>query len=873
MSEDKNRKTPKLAVWLLKLVARPDDYYFALGDLDQIYSSILRDRTRLAARFWIWWEIIRSLPGFARNSLYWSTVMLGNYLKITWRNARRQTGYFVIKIAGLAVGLACSLMIMLWVQHELSFDTYHSKADRIYRSCLDIQIGSPMKFPASSPPMGPVMVEEFPEVLASVSFTNRNRTAITTGDRQFFEDRAAYSQNSLFEIFDLPLVLGDRSKALTEPYTVTISRSAADRFFGDLHPIGQTLRFEGADDYTVTGVFEDFPSNSHINYHVIRSFETLVMTMPDWANDWSNFYLVTYLLLEKGADYRELEKKMPGFIERNFGDLKSQGVGHMAIYFQPLKDIYLRSGFSQDYNIAGNVTYVYGFTAIAFFILLIACVNFVNLTTARSVNRAREVGLRKALGADRSKLVGQFLCEAVLYCLLALVMALILVELVLPVFNDLARVRVSLNMQTHPEMLLALLGGAVLIGLLAGTYPALYLSAFNPTRTLKHTQLSRRSGANIRSVLVVFQFCISIILIIGTLTVFGQISYMKNRNLGFIGEQVLVIPAANIHLSGDSRSFLNELGEIAGVTAVNSSSCVPGKTMLRSFYWPEGSSDDDSQLMSTVWTDEHFLTTLSIPLIQGRYFSPDMPTDATEAIVINEAAARQMGWDNPIGKIVRTVAPGAQNPNSIKRVIGVIGDYHQYSLQNPIEPLVVFFRESGNSAVSLKLTSTLLPRTLENIERVWKEFHPERPFDYYFLDEDFDTQYRKEVRLSKIVLYFCLLAVFIGCLGLFGMASYAAEQRTREIGIRKVLGASTTGVVTLLARQFLSLVATANIVAWPVAYFLMDRWLENFAYHTKLGVGVFAGSGLLAILAALGTVSYQAIRAASANPVDSLKCE
>ncbi|MEE9443505.1 MAG: ABC transporter permease [candidate division Zixibacteria bacterium] len=872
MNKDQPDKLPQFAIWLLKAIARPDDFYYAAGDLSQIYASILRHKSPIVAWMWFWWEILRSLPGFMRNTIYWSIVMFKNYLKITGRNIKKQFGYFTITIAGLAVGMACSLLIMLWVQHELSFDSFHQNADRIYRPYLDVHFGTPIRVPVSSAPMGPAMVEEFPEIAATVRFSGDSRIAVTVGESEYFEDDVTFAENSLFQVFDFSMIRGDPMTALEEPFTTVLSESTARKYFGDADPIGQIIRFNGRDDYTVTGVFRDIPSNSHITFDIVRSHQTLVSTGSDYLNDWFDFNTTTYLIFEEGVDYHAVEQKMDDFANRHFGDLLAMG-GSMKIYFQPLKDIYLHSDFGQDYGIVGNMTYVYSFTAVALFVLLIACINFVNLTTARSASRAREVGLRKTFGADRRKLIGQFLGEAVLYCLLAFALALILFELALPAFNNLAGCDISLEYFTNLELMLGLLGGAVLIGLLAGCYPAFYLSAFNPSQTLKKVPVSSKSGSGIRSALVVFQFSISIILIIGTLTIFSQIDFMKNQELGFDGAQVLVLPNVNSAVSNNFDVLLSELERAPGVAGVTASTRIPGRGISKSIYFPEGQMDDESQTMNYIGTDHEFLEVLGITLAEGRNFSPEITTDVSEAIIINEAAVRLIGWDEPLGKIIRTSPADDTEPNSVKRVIGVVKDFHQYSLQNPIEPLVIQYEREPLRDVSLKLAGISVTQSIEAIEQIWKQFAPGIPYDYFFLDEDFDRQYRKEVMLSKIVLYFCLLAIFIGCLGLLGMASYAAEQRTKEIGIRKVLGASTSGVVALLTRQFLGLAVISNIVAWPVAYFIMRKWLENFAYRIDLGLGIYAFATLLALTAALGTVVYQAIRAASANPVDSLKCE
>lgn len=800
--------------------------------------------------------------------------MFRNYLKVALRNIKRYTGYSLINVVGLATGMTCCILILLWVQDELSFDRFHENSDRIYRLCLDANIGSPLRAPVSMAPAGPAMVSEFPEVEGAARVVRPERVSIEFEDMTFQEEDVSYADNSIFDIFTFPFKSGDPQTALTIPYSVVITEEMARKYFGNREPLGQILRLDDEADFTVTGVVKNVPPNSHLNFNMLRSFETLYRENPEAMESWVSVRFFTYLLLAENCDHQHLEEKFIAFVDKHLGNFLGAIGGTVKLFLQPLTEIHLYSDFERDLPSGGNITYVYLFSGIALFVLLIACFNFVNLATARSATRAREVGMRKTLGAGRGKLMVQFLGESLIFSFFSIALACILLELVLPLFNSLAGRELSLNYFERPWLIPALAGLAFLVGLLAGSYPAFFLSSLKPVRVLKGTRSAIASGSGFRRILVVAQFVISISLIIGSITIYNQIDFMKNKKLGFEKEHVLVIPNMNQVTRQSYLSIRDELTNIPGVKAVGASSLVPGRGRTKSLFYPEGLSDNEPQTMDYFTVDPHYIPTMNMEMAQGRNFSADLTTDSTQSAIINQAAAMKFGWDYPLGKTFRLpTLPGDEGDAQIVTVIGVVKDFHIASLHQKIEPQIIFYDLSSVNHISLRLAPENISQTMELLRKEWTKISPNRPFNFFFMDQSFDSQYRAEERLGKISLYFSLLAIFIASLGLLGLSSYTTERRTKEIGVRKVLGATEAGIVLLLSKEIVRWVLVANIIAWPAAYWLADRWLGSFAYRINLGWTTFVLAGFVALSIALITVSFQAVRTALANPVDSLRYE
>ncbi len=865
---------PRIAGWILKHTARYEENFAIFGDFDEEFQEVVRDKGALTARLWYWRHCLRSLPVFVKDSIYWSFIMLKNYLKIAFRSLKKHKGYSFINITGLAIGMAVCILILMWVLNELSFDRYHEKADHICRVTMDIELGSTLHTPVTLTAAGPALVRDFPEVITATRIAPPNRASVKYEDKLFQEARVGYAENAIFDIFTFPFVSGDPRTALEAPYSVVITESMAKKYFGDEDPLGKILRINNERDFSVTGVVKDVPPNSHFVFNMLCSFQTYLKEGDARDDQWFDVRFYTYLLLDDNVPIKNLEQKLPDFIDKYLGEAMKASGGSIKLSLQPLKRIHLYSDFERDLSANSDINYVYLFSGIAIFVLCIASINFINLSTARSSTRAQEVGMRKTLGAVRSRLIGQFLGESLIYSMCSMVLATVLLKLSLPFFNAIIGYDLSMNFVQTPWLIMAFLGLAVIVGVFAGSYPAFFLSSFQPVRVLKGFLKVGTSNSRFRRVLVVFQFAISIALIIGTLIITRQITFMKKTNLGFDKEHVVVIPRMNESLRKSYLSIRGELLSLPGVIDVGASDLVPSRGHLVSSFLPEGFADDQQQTMDYMNVDPHYIPALGMEMVAGRNFSEDLATDQDESVLINEAAAKKFGWDNAVGKrFVFQPPPGREGETTYVSVIGVVKDFHLQSLRKKIEPLIIFYDPDNLFSVSLRLAPENIMDTMDLLKKKWGELDPNRPFNYFFLDEAYDSQYRSEERLKNITFYFSFLAIFIGCLGLFGMASFTAEQRTKEIGIRKILGASVSGIIRLLAKEFLVLVAVANFIAWPVAYWAMNRWLQSFAYRTGISPLLFVLSAVLSISIALITVSFQAIRAALSNPVDALRYE
>jgi putative ABC transport system permease protein len=799
-----------------------------------------------------------------------------NYFLTAMRNIWKHKGYSFINIAGLAIGMACCILIIIFIMTELGYDKFHTKADRIHRLAVDATLGERIiNMPVGNNPAGPTLVRDYPEVENAVRIQSwRARTSLTYQDLQFYEDGIFFADQSFFSVFSFPLIKGDPETALQMANTMVLTESAAEKYFGTDDPMGKVLKANNQTDYTVTGVCLDVPQNSHFHFDMLASFETQFAQNRRMEDIWLNFNNHVYLLLSPEADPGALEAKFPALVEQYMGkDLKALG-GTINFYLQPLRDIHLHSHLEGELEGNGNILYVYIFAAIALFILIIACINFMNLATARSATRAREVSMRKVAGAHKGALIGQFLGETVLFSLIALAIALVLVWQALPYFSAISGIEMKIRPELLPWLIPTFFGLILFVGLAAGSYPALYLSSFEPATVLKGSFKAGKAGSRFRGILVVGQFIVSIALIIGTSLVLNQLRYMKKKELGFDKSHVLVTQVRDRKMLQALDSIKAQLKQVPGVLSVTSSSIVPGGQPSVSIFRPEGFADDESQIMEQYRVDEDFFPTLGIEIVQGRNFSKEFSTDPEDSVIINQAAAQKFGWEDPIGKTIR-IPDDINDENEMifeaRTVVGVIADFHLASLHKMIAPQIIY--NSSGGALSLRLSPENTSATLTRLKELWGTIDPGRPLDYFFLDESFDAQYRAEERLSGIFSSFTVFAIFIACLGLFGMASYMAEQRTKEIGIRKVLGASVPGVVALLARDFVKLVLIANLVAWPLAYFIMNRWMQNFAYRAGITIWIFFLTGLAAMTIALLTVSFQSIRAALSDPVRAIKYE
>jgi putative ABC transport system permease protein len=818
--------------------------------------------------------------------------MLTNYLKMAWRTLRKQQGFTFINVFGLAVGLACCMIIMLYILDELSYDRYNTKADRIYRVQSDIKFGGNDTHLAVSPdPVGPTLKNDYPQVEQFVRLHERGTWLVKrTGESiNLREDHIIFADSTLFDVFTLPLIAGNARRALAEPNTAVISESAARRHFGSQNPMGQTLVFDNKTTYTVSGVMRDMPTNAHFHTDF---FLTMLNDDYEWGSWLSNNHY-TYLLMKPGIDGKAFAKNFDTVIEKyvgpqvlqftgsSMGDFKKAG-NTLSYWLIPITDIHLHSRQQIELEPNGDIQYVYIFSAVALFILLIACINFMNLATARSSNRAKEVGVRKVLGSERQQLIGQFMTESILTTSLAMMLGLLIVAVALPGFNIIAAKSLSLRPFFSPALLPMLLIVPLVVGLLAGSYPAFFLSSFQPIAVLKggtafRGAASRKLTMSFRSVglrsgLVVFQFMMSIVLIVGTIIIYRQITYIQTKNVGFDRNQVLIVN--DVYAIGkQAETFRQEVLRLPGVVSGSISGYLPiPSSRSDNAFFPEGKADINKGINMQNWgVDYDYLKTLGIQLVQGRNFSTSFGADST-GVILNQAAVRVLGYKDPIGRQVWRYDDNQGKIRKMFTIIGVIKDFHFESLRRNIGALSLTL-SANSGAASFRLSGTNVPVLLKQIEAKWKQIAPGQPFSYRFMDDSFEDMYRAEQRIGTIALTFAALAILIACLGLFGLAAFMAEQRTKEIGVRKVLGASITSIIGLLSKDFLRLVLIAIVIASPLAWYAMSQWLKDFAYKIDIEWWMFAGAGLLAIVIALLTVSFQSVKAALMNPVKSLRSE
>ncbi len=787
--------------------------------------------------------------------------MFKNYIKSAIRNMKRQKGYSLINLAGLAIGITCFVLISLYVRYELSFDRFHENAQNIYRVIVDTSetyMGK-SKVAITPAPLASAMEEEFPEVLMAAK-VDSERAVIEYGGKRFIEDRIYYVDSSFLEIFDFPLKAGNPKTALSEPNCLLISKDMAEKYFGRENPVGRTIRVDSR-DYRITGILENIPGNTHFRFDFLASFSSLVdLYGRDRIYRWNSWSYHTYVLLHEQADPVSLEKELVGFLKKNYSEDATQ-----TLRLQHVADIHFYTKANFELEPTADIRNVYLLSAIAFFILLIACFNYMNLSTAIATARAKEVSMRKVIGANRTQLIRQFLGESVLLSLMALFISGVLVKLILPFFRIFMDRRLETAYIQNGNFIMGLIGLALLIGLISGSYPALVLSSFQPAAVLKGKGArSSRSSSFFRNSLVVCQFAISAALVFCTIVVFNQLHFMRNKELGFAKDSIVTVP----HPGTDTNAFKNEIRQSAQILDVSSSDYLPYHITGASFGEWDGYNPEEKLLIYRNWVDASYLSLYDIPVIQGRGFSEEYNDKEGKVYILNQAAVKAIGWDDPIGK---RFGFGGEDEQGV--VVGVVNDFHFAPLHLTIGPLALTPSSERPNWISIKISSRNIPDTLAFIERTWERYYPEGDFSYTFLDDRLDRMYRTERKLAKTFTIYTFIALFVACLGLFGLASFTTAQRRKEIGIRKVLGATEWNITLLTTKKFMALVLIANAVALPVAYMAIRNWLQNFAFRVDIGVWVFALSAALSLAIALLTVGYQTIKAATANPVDSLRYE
>jgi putative ABC transport system permease protein len=853
----KKKHAPRILEFFLQRLASSQNNESLAGDFAEIYDRILNEKSRAKALWWYFFHILKLIPSSIENQIFWNMDMILSYSKITFRKFLRHKGFSFINISGLAIGLACAIIILLWVQHELSYDGFHANADRIYRIILNY--GEKDSFGPHGPgALGPALKEEYSEIVDSTRFFSVNKNPVRYKDK-VLNGSVCGVDPSFLKIFTFPFVWGDPDKAMLDNNSIVLTETMVRRIFGQKDPRGETLGFEWWGrwyDFKVTGVVKDTPSNSHIKFDYILPISFVTLSGMD-IETWNVTAYHTYVLLNEHADEEALGKKIAGILQRHLPE------STYTVHMEAVSRIHL-----YNYSGGGPITYIYLFGIIGLFILGIACINFMNLSTARSADRALEVGIRKIVGSHRSQLIKQFLSESVVMAYVALCFALVLVKIFLPYISKITDTR--LEMRIYGPQLMIFLGIALLAGLLSGSYPALYLSRVLPAKVLKGSHRSGGRNLLLCRYLVIAQFAISILLILGTVITYEQLIYLRSKDLGFDKECIV-----NFELRGGLRSnystIKQELLNNPNIIAV----CTTNGSFFRRFATDEavwhGKKEDERIVMAIHSVDFDYVKVFGLQMLQGRYFSEEFTTDVSEGIIVNETAVKMMGLEEPIG--TRFYCPMPFDMSKDGKIIGVVKDFHFCSLYRKIEPLILGIAPGWHTDMYVKMRSQDLPATLAHIQKTFRTFASDFPFEFSFLDENIDSLYKSDVRLGSLVKYGALVAIFIACLGLFGLASFTAAQRTKEIGIRKVLGASISNITVLLTKEFTRWVLAANIIAWPIGYLVMKKWLENFAYRIDIPIWAFVFSGLLVLGLSLLTVCHQAIKAALAAPADLLRYE
>ncbi len=826
--------------------------------LDEAFLDFQRSRGKPAAALWYWMQLAKSLPSFLTHKCGGYLIMLKTHLKTGIRCLQRNRGYSILNILGLAVGLTVSILIFLWVQDELSYDRFHVNAHRIYRTIEHEQLsnGDVLSYSQQAPALAAVLKSNFPEIEDAVRFEILSGRLVRFQELEFYEDGFGFTDPAFLSVFTFPLKTGDPVQVLQDPSSMVISEKIAHKYFGNDDPIGKVLQIDNSRDFVVSGVLKDVPANSHLQFDFLVPFDS-IQQFGRTIQGWDFFYLDTYVLLSQETDYLQLNPKIRDIIIQNSDD-----GAELLLDLQPLTRIRLFSNTILTPQVEGDIKYVLIFSLIALFVLLNACINFMNLTTARSGQRAREIGIRKTVGARREELVGQFFGESMLLTFFSLILALFFVILMLPFFNQLSGKSLSLHALFHIHTLLGLLVICLSTGLLSGIYPALMLSSFKPALVLKSSRIAGPGGGAFRRSLVMFQFIMTTVLIIGTLVVYRQLNFLHSQDLGFDKEQMVSMRLPR-DLVQKLEMMNTALEKVPGVLSTAAASTEPGEhgPLITLTEW-QGRVTEDRIELGLVQVSDGFLETFKLEMAEGRFFSQEFTSDEEDAVIVNQAAVQAMHMQNPLGKEIL----GA-------KIIGVIKNFHLRSLHFKVAPVAFIKKGLRLQHLFIKLASPNISRTLANLDSAWQTLAPGYPFEFHFLDDKLEELYHSDQSLGRIIKTFAGLALFVACLGLFGMASFVAERRTKEIGIRKILGASTPLLFTLLARDFLKWILLANVIASPLAAYASLKYLKSYAYRIDLGVTVFIIPALIILGIALVTISWQVLKAAAVDPVHSLRYE
>jgi len=799
--------------------------------------------------------------------------MLKNLLKISIRTILKDRTYSLLNVTGLTIGITCSMFLLMYILHELSYDRYHENAKNIYRVVSNIkETDNAFTWAVAQIPLADELRDNYPEVQNAVRFFGTGRTIYKNGEKQFYEEEFYLTDSTVFDMFTYKFIHGEPATALDNPFTLVLTETTAKKYFSDIsEAVGQSIQNEAGEEFKITGIIEDVPLNSHFIFDGLISRST----RRDFVGSWGNFGVFTYIQLPEGYDLSKMYTSFDKIIKERVNPIFEQFGIKIVYELQPILDIHLYSKIQDEAEEGGDITYIYIFASVAAFMLLIACINYMNLATARSVNRAKEVGVRKVMGSQRRQLIAQFIAESVVIALIAMVISLVLIYVLLPTFNSLANKSLPFSYIFQGPIILSLLAIVIFVGIVGGSYPAFYLSGFSPINVLKGKLTTKGGSAVFRKFLVAFQFMISIFMLISTLIVFDQLQFMRNKDLGFEKERVVRIGMNERALREKSQVLINQLKQMPEISSVGTASSSPGLGIGKLLLKVE---DNEGKLVDRgvdlYAADYDFVSTLGMKVVTGRDFSREFPSDTTFGALVNESMVKRMSWENPIGKKFVFSDGNPDTPDNERTVVGVVKDYHQNSLYDPIEPLMILMAPR-NGFVFVRTEEGDVRKSLAAIESAWKEIFPTYTFEYDFLDADFNSQYQADEKRSQIFTAFSGLTIVIACLGLLGLAAFTTEQRTKEIGVRKVIGASVQNLVVLISKEFFLLVGIGMIVAFPLAWFFTNDWLQNFAYRIELKGEwpTFILSALLAFIITLMTVGFHVVRAASANPVKSLRDE
>ncbi len=796
--------------------------------------------------------------------------MIKNLFLVALRNFKRDKWYSLLNILGLTIGITFGLFLIFYIKDELNYDRYNKKGDRIYR--ISAYIKEPekdvLKWASTQNPLAPTLKKEYPEVEEAVRFVDNGKSMFRNGDLHLYEEKVFFTDSSVFRIFTYPFLEGDPQTALVAPKSMVLTESVAEKYFGrHTGVVGKSLQNDKGEIYKITGVIKDVPKNSHLIFNILLSISSLGKDF-DSPNNWGGFNLYTYTLLKPNTDAAAFEKKLLPMYDKYMARIFSKYKIKIHYGVQPILSIHLHSDLAGEPEELGSISYIYIFASVALFMLLIACINYMNLTTARSARRAKEIGIRKVTGVTKPQLVAQFLIESTLTALFALVLSIGFIALLLPMFNSLSGKFISFGSLLQPDTFLILLSIILFVGLVGGSYPAFYLSKFNPIHVLKGSLSKGSSNTLLRRVLVVIQFSISMIMIICTWVVYNQLKYIRNKDVGFSKGQVLSLTAnSDRDIRGNILAFQAEMRKNPQILSVSTSQAIPGHSVNFNLFEIESKNGYVDKGVDVYGVDENYFRTMGMHIVKGRNFYG--LSDTLRRAIVNENMVRYFEWDNPIGKKIKF--PGDTGGRFFE-VVGVVNDFNQKSLYNPIAPLILIYNPNNNG-IQLKLSAKNIPATIAAVEKSWKTNYPDLPFSYGFLDQDFDSQYAADQKRGKIFTTFSVLTILITCLGLLGLIAFTTEQRQKEISIRKIMGAGIGQIVPLLTRNFVALVGLSCLIAFPVAWYFMHGWLKIFSYNTGLTLIPFLLSALTVLLITMLTVTFHSVRAAIANPSKSLRSD